>query len=122
MCEAARTLCSAGRTDDSASWIQVASDCLILSLIGQKWLDSPADGHRVGTTRVESTPGRDVYRTGRIALDCGSSITRAGGEIELRNCSHQCLGVGMERLIEDGCGRLNLDDFAQVHHRHPVAD
>eukprot|EP01022_Parablepharisma_sp_SALTPOND_P030360 TRINITY_DN760_c2_g5_i1.p1 TRINITY_DN760_c2_g5~~TRINITY_DN760_c2_g5_i1.p1 ORF type:complete len:1316 (-),score=509.04 TRINITY_DN760_c2_g5_i1:3474-7421(-) len=35
---------------------------------------------------------------------------------------HQLARIGMLRVLEDGAARADLDDLAQVHHRHAVAD
>ena len=58
------------------------------------------------------------WRTCRVAFQTDGGALRCRPGIG----GQQCLRVGMLRPAQQICGRPDLDDFAEAHHRDPVAD
>src|SRR4029077_2763923 len=71
------------------------------------------------TPGVELTAGWRPDRAWHVTLQYGTSAFE--GWIRNRHRGHQRLGIGMQRRRVKIPRRSNLDDFAEIHHRHPVA-
>src|SRR3546814_10749019 len=69
--------------------------------------------------------GRRGVRAARLA---GDAQARHGlallvtAQLEMRDRRQQGPGIGMLRVAEDFLRRAGLDDAAEVHHHHPVAE
>ncbi|KAG1390947.1 hypothetical protein G6F59_015046 [Rhizopus arrhizus] len=50
------------------------------------------------------------------------ALQMAARRIGDRHGRHQLLGVRVLRILENGAARADLDDLAQVHHGHAMAD
>ena len=49
-------------------------------------------------------------------------VTFATGGIGHRHGIHQLLGIRVPGILEDRAARPDLDDLAEIHHRHAMAD
>ena len=70
--------------------------------------------------RVEAAAARQADRARRVADDRGGR--RGAARNELRDRAEQALRVRVPRVREQLVGRRGLDDPAEVHDRHAVAD
>src|SRR5258708_7136082 len=97
----------------------VAGDRLPAGL-GERRLDPGADVLGEGAARAEAAARRRIDRIGRIALD--RRLLGALARIHRRPGREQRLRVGMLRAAVDRLDRPELDDLAEIHHQHAIAE
>src|SRR5215471_4127662 len=72
--------------------------------------------------RVEVAPGRWIERACDLAMRLGAGDEGVGAMERVWNGCNQGARVGMPRILEDFLPAALLDDAAEIHHRHAVAD
>jgi hypothetical protein len=71
---------------------------------------------------VEAAAAWRIDRAGHVANENDALALALGLGIGDRDCRQQRLRIGMQRVIVKLVLVRQLDNFAQVHHRHAVAD
>src|SRR5437868_4579461 len=97
----------------------VAGDLLPAGL-RERRLDPGADVLGERAARAEAAARRRIDGIGRIALD--GSLVGALARIHRRPRREQSARVGMLRIAVDRLDRPQLDDLAEIHHQHAVAE
>src|SRR5580704_3587849 len=97
----------------------VAGD-LLPAGVGERRLDPGTDVFGEGAARAEAATRRRIARIGRIALD--RRLLGALARIHRRPRREQRLRIGMLRIAVDRLDRPQLDDLAEIHHQHAVAE
>src|SRR5713226_4852044 len=92
-------------------------------LLLQRRLDLAADRKlRDRAARVEPAAFRRVDRRWDLALEQDGLAARLELGVRVRDRAQQNLGVWVERVVVNLSAVRDLDDLAEVHDRHPVAD
>src|SRR6266481_10144863 len=97
----------------------VAGDRLPAGL-GERRLDPGANVFGEGTARAEAATRRRIDRIGRIALD--RRLMGALARIHRWPGREQRSRIGMLRVAVDRLDGAQLDDLAEIHHHHTVAE
>ena len=79
-----------------------------------------ADPLRERAAGMKAAAGRRVDRVGRVAGD--RRLLDALRRVHRGPRGEQSARVGMQRPLEDRLDRADLDDAAEIHHQHPVAE
>src|SRR5882724_9109293 len=74
----------------------------------------------IRTASMKTTTGRRIDRAWDVAGQDAAFFSSC--RIRHRHGLKQRFGVRMLRPGEDGFLRRDLDDLAEIHHRHPMAD
>src|SRR5436190_1465816 len=93
-----------------------------IAVVRERRLDLHADLRHVAATRVEAAARRRVDRARDVALEDDPLALVAQVRIRDRHGGEQRLGVRHDRPVVELLCRRELDEFAEVHHRDPVAD
>lgn len=72
--------------------------------------------------RVEVAAGRWIGWAGQVATDDDALAAFFDARVGHGHSRQQRLRVGVLRIVIDSVYGTQLDDFAQVHHSHAVAD
>src|SRR5260370_26613970 len=104
------------------SWEGARRDVTV-SLLLQRRLDLAAD-RKLGdrAARVEPAALGRVDRRGDLALEQDGLAVRLELGVRVWDRAQQDLRVWMERVVVDLSAARDLDDLAEVHDRHAVAD
>ena len=98
----------------------MAGHLLAIRHLAQDRRLDPASLLSGGAAGVEAAARGRVERAGQLALEHDALAAMLG--IEDRIGGEQGRRIVMGRTVEDGAGRAELDDLAQIHHRHPIGD
>src|SRR4051812_11110260 len=100
--------------------VEMAGDTARVVHLPPFGIDLAADRHDMGAARVEMTTRWRFARRRPLALD--AQHRHLDLRIGHRRGVAQLLGVRMQRLLEDARDRPGLDDAAEIHHRHALAE
>ena len=82
----------------------------------------PANFSGVGTARVKAAACGRIGRAGYIAFEDDAPARPFPARIRNRHGRQERPRVGVQRIVENLIARAQLDDLAEVHNRHAVAD
>ena len=98
----------------------MARNAMTISGKVQRRLDLITDRFAIGATGMKRTTRGWMDGTGDIALQNGSLFFPAG--VGHGHSGEQRPGIGMLGVLIDGFTLGDLDDLAEVHDRHSMAD
>src|SRR5712692_1873247 len=100
--------------------VEMAGDAALAIHLPPFGIYLAADRHDMRAARMEMAARRRVDRRGHLALD--TQHRHLDLRVRHRRGVAQHLGIGMQRLLEDVRDRPGLDDAAEIHHRHALAE
>ena len=102
--------------------VQVARHRATRRQLDQRRILLAAHGHRMRAARVEAAAARRAHHAGHFAAQDLARALALDHRVGHRHRRQQRLRVRMPRFAEQRVAVGDLDDAAQVHHRHAVAD
>ena len=88
----------------------------------QQWFLRPANRHDVWASCVKVAARRRIECTRDLARKARAASSAAVLRAQHRYGGNQCLSVGVLRGCINRALLGDLDDLAEIHHRHPVRD